>query len=274
MAAMPRYLMKGWGLLREIKIAGIPMHRGVTRLALHGDTQVREIEFDAAGETHREPVDHVLVHQGIVPNGNLALSTALTHRWDDVQRCWRPQLDGWGRSSDPQIVIAGDAGGIVGAEGAAEMGRVAAFAVAADLEKISSDQATGRAREPLRLLARHRAARPFLDFLYRPDTRWIAPESPDTIVCRCEEVRAGEIRRLVAEQNVPGPNQLKAFVRCGMGPCQGRLCGLTVVELIAQCRGVPVESVGYYRIRPPIKPVTLGDLASLDVPLRHDAVNP
>ncbi len=59
----------------------------------------------------------------------------------------------------------------------------------------------------------------------------------------------------------PGPNQLKAFTRCGMGPCQGRLCGPTVSELIAAERGVPVADVGYYRLRPPVKPVTLGELA-------------
>ena len=50
-----------------------------------------------------------------------------------------------------------------------------------------------------------------------------------------------------------------------MGPCQGRLCGLTVVELIAECRGVPVSEVGYYRIRSPVKPVTVGELAGLAV---------
>ena len=60
-----------------------------------------------------------------------------------------------------------------------------------------------------------------------------------------------------------GPNQLKAFTRCGMGPCQGRMCGLTVSELVAKARGETVEDVGYYRIRPPIKPVTLGELAAM-----------
>jgi hypothetical protein len=48
-----------------------------------------------------------------------------------------------------------------------------------------------------------------------------------------------------------------------MGPCQGRLCGLTAVELLAQCRGVSPRELGYYRIRPPIKPVPLGELAAL-----------
>jgi hypothetical protein len=48
-----------------------------------------------------------------------------------------------------------------------------------------------------------------------------------------------------------------------MGPCQGRLCGLTVTELIANERGISPADVGYYRLRFPIKPITLAELASL-----------
>ena len=60
-----------------------------------------------------------------------------------------------------------------------------------------------------------------------------------------------------------GPNQTKFFSRCGMGPCQGRYCGLTVTELMATERGVSPQEVGYYRLRPPIKPVTVAELAAL-----------
>ena len=60
-----------------------------------------------------------------------------------------------------------------------------------------------------------------------------------------------------------GPNQLKSFLRCGMGPCQGRLCGTTVTELIAEAHGTSPEEVGYYRLRPPVKPITLAELAGL-----------
>ncbi len=73
----------------------------------------------------------------------------------------------------------------------------------------------------------------------------------------------GEIRRVIA-LGCPGPNQAKAFTRCGMGPCQGRMCGLTVSELIAAECGRPVEEIGYYRIRPPLKPVTLAELAAME----------
>ena len=81
-------------------------------------------------------------------------------------------------------------------------------------------------------------------------------------MCRCEEVTARQVNDAIA-LGCPGPNQMKTFLRCGMGPCQGRLCGLTVTELIAEGRGVSPQDVGYYRLRPPVKPITVGELAAL-----------
>ena len=110
---------------------------------------------------------------------------------------------------------------------------------------------------------RYSVGRAFLDELYRPVTALRQPKG-DTIACRCEEVTAGQIRE-TARMGCEGPNQMKAFLRCGMGPCQGRLCGLTVTELIAEERGTTPDEVGYYRLRPPVKPITLGELASLPI---------
>ncbi|NJO54510.1 MAG: DUF2155 domain-containing protein [Bacteroidales bacterium] len=76
---------------------------------------------------------------------------------------------------------------------------------------------------------------------------------PETLVCRCEEVTAAEVRS-TADMGCEGPNQMKAFLRCGMGPCQGRMCGLAVSEVIARQRGENMDTVDYYRIRPPLKP--------------------
>jgi bacterioferritin-associated ferredoxin len=111
-------------------------------------------------------------------------------------------------------------------------------------------------------LARASRGRRFLDALYRPGKPFRVPANENVLVCRCEEVTAGKIRETVA-LGVVGPNQMKSFLRCGMGPCQGRLCGLTVTEMIADARRVPPAEVGYYRLRPPVKPVTLAELAAL-----------
>jgi hypothetical protein len=48
-----------------------------------------------------------------------------------------------------------------------------------------------------------------------------------------------------------------------MGPCQGRQCGYTVQALIAEAHGIDRAEVGFFNIRPPLKPVTLGELADL-----------
>ncbi|MEX2643250.1 MAG: (2Fe-2S)-binding protein, partial [Acetobacterales bacterium] len=127
---------------------------------------------------------------------------------------------------------------------------------AARRDSVAADWRTALRRE-LRL-------RPFLDALYRPADGFRVPDD-DVLACRCEEITAGEIRRMV-RLGASGPNQLKAFTRAGMGPCQGRLCGLTVCETIAAERGVPPSEVGYYRLRPPIKPMTLGALAGMAAP--------
>jgi hypothetical protein len=48
-----------------------------------------------------------------------------------------------------------------------------------------------------------------------------------------------------------------------MGPCQGRLCGPTVTGVLADALGMTPQEVGTFRIRPPLKPVRLGELAAL-----------
>jgi hypothetical protein len=159
----------------------------------------------------------------------------------------------------PGIFVAGDGAGIGGAQAAAEQGALAALAVASQLGAIDVSLRDREAASYRAALARVMRIRPFLDSLYRPrDVNRIPADS--TIVCRCEEVTAGDLRGFVALGCV-GPNQAKSFGRCGMGPCQGRMCGLTVTEVIADARKVSPAEVGYYRIRPPIKPLTLGELA-------------
>jgi len=108
-------------------------------------------------------------------------------------------------------------------------------------------------------LAREIAVRPFLDRLYRPAAAFRAPAEDDVLVCRCEEVTSGAIRQALSD-GAMGPNQLKSFTRCGMGPCQGRSCGLTAAAMVAAHRGTSVGEGGYFNIRFPVKPVPLGHL--------------
>ncbi len=252
------YFAKGLALLRAVR-RRVRVVGGVTALAAEGGDRLAAVRYTTARGEQRMPADLLLLHRGVVPNVNLAMAAGVPHRWDERQLCFVPERGGDGATALDGIAIAGDGGGIVGAEVAAEEGRLAAItAIRALKPGADLDRAEAAAE---RNLAHWRRGRGFLDALYRPG---FAPPDAETIVCRCEEVTTREIAAAVAEGCI-GPNQLKSFTRCGMGPCQGRLCGLTVTQLIAALRGVSPGEVGYYRLRPPVKPVTLGELAGLPV---------
>jgi NADPH-dependent 2,4-dienoyl-CoA reductase/sulfur reductase-like enzyme len=255
------YFAKGIALLAAIR-RRVKIVRHVSELRAQGAAALTEIVYRVAGGEERHmAADLLLLHQGVAPNINLASATGCQHVWDERQLCWSPIVDRFGASSIAGVTIAGDGAGIAGAEAAEHRGRLAALAAACRLGRIDEarrDREAARHRSALRRAERGRV---FLDLLYRPAEAFRVPRG-DTIVCRCEEVTAGQIVDAVA-LGCSGPNQMKSFLRCGMGPCQGRLCGLTVTELIAASRGVAPEAVGYYRLRPPVKPITLQELASL-----------
>ncbi len=249
-------LRKGLDLLSALRRHGVKVHPSCSELSIAGEDRAEAIEFTSRGARSRIPASLILIHQGVVPNTQLSWSVGAEHRWNVEQLCWEPITDDWGRIPGTALLVAGDSRGIVGALASAAQGRLAALAAGDDLGRV--DDLPSRSATARKDLRRHTRIRPFLDALYRPKDENRIPPKDDAVVCRCEEVTAGQIRRYV-ELGCRGPNQTKAFGRCGMGPCQGRLCGLTVTETIAAARNVPPEDVGYYRIRPPIKPVLLGD---------------
>ena len=254
------YAFKGLGLIREVK-AKVRVIRGVTKLRAEGEGKLAHVTFEAGGKAQTLTLDALFLHQGVVPHVNLAMAAGVAHTWDDVQLCFRPVLAAGGATSVEGILIAGDGAGIAGAEAAAERGRLAALVALKALKPEAMGKAPAQA-EVEAALARSTRGRAFLDRLFQPQKEFRIPADDDTIVCRCEEVTAGQIRQSIAV-GATGPNQLKAYRRCGMGPCQGRLCGLTVTELMADERGKTPEEIGYYRLRSPVKPVSLAEIASI-----------
>jgi len=82
----------------------------------------------------------------------------------------------------------------------------------------------------------------------------------DLIICRCEEITAGEIRRAI-RQGALTVSGVKRRTRAGMGLCQGRTCERLVARLLAQELGHPSARFEIDSVRPPVLPVTFGVLA-------------
>lgn len=256
------YLKKGALMQVALQASGIPLFRGVRDIAISGNEKAEMIAFTHHGRRRSIAANIVALHQGVVPSQQLARSIQCDFVWDDRQKGFRPALDAWGRSSQETVFVAGDGAGIGGAVTAEHGGRLAALEILHRLGRISMPQRDMAAGPAQQAIAAHLGIRPFLDTLYMPPEEVLIP-SDDVIVCRCEEIRAGSVRAAVRD-GAQGPNQVKAFLRCGMGPCQGRLCGPTISTVIAQARGEAPAETGYYNIRPPIKPIVLSELVNME----------
>jgi NADPH-dependent 2,4-dienoyl-CoA reductase/sulfur reductase-like enzyme len=256
------YLFKGLKLVASIKRAGVPWYKQATDLRAEGGDRIEGLRFNTAGTTHQLDTSLVMLHQGVIPALHIAEAAGCETQWNEAQQCWQPQLDRWGESSQPGIFIAGDGATIGGSRAAALSGQLAGLQSAFRLGLVEQAQRDRLARPVFNASQRHLAIRPFLDASYRVAASALIP-TDETLVCRCEEITAAEIRKVVA-LGCPGPNQAKAFVRCGMGPCQGRFCASTVENIFAAERAVSVGCIGRFNARPPLKPVTLGQLATSD----------
>ncbi|MCA3276202.1 MAG: FAD-dependent oxidoreductase [Roseomonas sp.] len=248
-------LAKGIGLILKARQAGMRVLTGAKHLRAEGSARVQGLRFEGGFE----PCDTLLLHEGVMPSTHISMAIGLEHVWDAQQICWRPKLDVFGASSHARIAVAGDGAVIAGWEAAVATAQLAVLDAALRLGRLSRADRDSRAEVSAEALLQARALRPFLDALYAPSQEILAPAEESTIICRCEEVTAGSLR-WAAAIGATGPNQAKAYLRCGMGPCQGRLCGPTVAAVIAETRNVPVEEVGHFRPRAPYKPITVAEL--------------
>ncbi len=254
-------ILKGLRWIRQIKQRGIPMISGVKNLSIEGEGQVESVTWiNANNQPQTLQCELALLHQGVIPNFQMAKLAGCAQRWDSTQLCWRTESDEWGATDNPVIAVAGDCGAIGGALTAEFQGQLVALGAAHSLGTLSLSQRDSQAAIIRRYLRRQNRLRRFVDTLYQPAS-WVTEPADDTIVCRCEEISAGEIRE-VAKLGCVGANQAKFFTRTGMGPCQGRMCGLTASAIIATTTGLSMDDVGAARIRPPLKPITLGELAN------------
>jgi len=255
------YLLKGLGMLGALRRAGVTVKHGLEAIEAEGGERLEAVRYRLGGRWHRIGASLLLTHFGVVPEPQLGRGLGLAHDWHDGQQAFVPRRDAHSLAAEPGVWLAGDGAGIGGARNAEREGHLAALAILA-----AEGEAVAREAAPLdRARRRDRSARTLLEALFRVPEGWLAAQPETTLVCRCEAVSLGEINAAMA-QGAAGPGQLKAFTRCGMGPCQGRLCGESVTRLLAGHLGTTPGAVGAYQVRPPLQSITLGELAAAAVP--------
>ena len=255
------YLGKGLSMAMKIVKARIPFVTGVTNIQAVGENHLEKVIYEVNGKQKEIITPCLLRHEGIIPRTHILNSLGAAHKWDGLQRYWYPDTDEFGATSIDGIHLAGDAGYVHGGDASITKGRLAGIDVAKQLGVITENEAAYRVKDLKKELIRTRIARGFLRYVFAPNPK-IFEISDETIVCRCESVTAGEIRRVVGEGN-SDVNEVKLYTRCGMGPCQGRMCGPALAEITAHVLSESPKNVGTLRVRQPFRPVTLENYCNL-----------
>lgn len=278
-AAMLRVLMRGWqhppiladGLrsLLILRRAGVPIlpQHVVTRIegpeGVEGagiapvDDQWRPSGVD--GPTVQ--VDSVVLGFGFVPASELGLLAGLEHTFDPTLGGWVPCRTERFEGTVPGIFVVGDGAGVRGGEQATLEGQIAGLAAAERLGNLFPGEARRLQRRPQRRL---RALRPFtsaLGELMAPRGGLATLMTPDTILCRCEEIPVSEVHAAVRLGGWD-LNGVKRLTRIWMGLCQGRICGPPTLLLLGTLLGRKPEQCGPLTPRPPIRPLSLSALAA------------
>jgi D-hydroxyproline dehydrogenase subunit alpha len=258
--------LEGLDHWQRLRAAGVALHFGcaVTRVEAQDGRVARATitQVDAewrprSGTERLVKADFVAVGFGLVPNTELARLAGCHQRFDPSTGTFVVAMDESLQASVAGLYAAGEACGIGGAEAALVEGRLAGLVAARSLGYRCSEAELAEARQ---LQAQHRSFAAALSDLFAVQPGLAQWPADDTLICRCEEVNAGQVRQ-AARYGAHELNGLKAWNRCGMGLCQGRTCGPIAAQLIAAETGARLESTGVFTPRPPLKPVPLGSIA-------------
>lgn len=245
-------LTLGLRCLRILARAGVRRLRRVTALAVEGAGRVTGLVIHAGRRCTTVPCDAVAIGFGLVPQTQLLDLMDAELALDGTSGLWLPVLDTAGRTSTPGVYAAGDGATLAGAEAAGLMGERAALAVLEDLRlAFDRDRAAWLDRE----LARHARFARALARAFPFPTRLEESVDDATVVCRCEGVTAGAVRSAVGAFDASEVNRVKALTRCGMGRCQGRICGPALARLVARASGRSLAEVGRLRAQAPVEPL-------------------
>jgi hydrogen cyanide synthase HcnB len=262
MLRQPGVFAKGLYYLAWLRLHGVPVHQGVRLERATGGTRVTSLRWRQGSAVREEACDAVGFGYALRPETQMADLLGCRFSYDEQQRAALPERDPAGRASVPGVYLAGDGAGIMGADAAEWAGERAALALLGD-----AGRPVDTAREAsLEAKLSHCASfRRGLERAFPFPADWAADVPDSLVICRCEEITAGQLRQCAQDTGAREMNRLKALTRVGMGRCQGRTCGVAAAEILAHASGHPIAQVGRLRDQAPIKPLPFAALQNAGV---------
>lgn len=212
------------------QLIGVPYKTSCWPVEAHGTEQLKSVTFTNGKKKWKVDCDYLACAFGLT--GNLELPRLLGCEIDSDAVA----VNDYQQTSLQDVYCAGEPTGIGGIDNALTEGLIAGLAAAGNMEQAKSLFGT---RDRYTKFEKAMAK----GFALRDELKDLA--TAETIVCRCEDVTAGQLSEFNDFKSA------KLQTRCGMGPCQGRICGCAVKAMF----GWENKSV-----RPPVYPAKMKNL--------------
>ena len=250
----PRLVADGAGYRLAVARAKVPVLNGWELSAILGKDLVEgaELRQISTGRTHRFEVDSVVAGDGFAPQLELARLLDVPITTDPKTGQINPERIAEGRTPVPGVWIAGDGGGLGGAEIALCQGDLSAVEALEFIGKSDKIDLTDTRKR----LGRAQKFQAALWSLFSAPERSLPAD--ETILCRCEGVIAATARAAIAG-GADDPVVLKRATRIGMGRCQGRYCLPQVLRLLNDV-GYETSPEALFAPQIPARAVPLGAL--------------
>lgn len=271
LASRPDLLAQGFSWVAKLRRAAVPLFFGHTVTAVGGseaveDVEIRPVDPDWRPLREGQPVlikaRSVAIGHGLVPATEALQLLGVPHAFHPAEGGWTPQVEADRSTPVAGVYAAGDCAGVVGAAAAGLAGEIAGLSVARDAGRLSPSAYEGETRGLQRKWARAARFGSAISRLMALRTGLIQAIPSPTVVCRCEDVTRASIEAAVSA-GVRHVGQLKSTTRCGMGPCQGRMCAEAAAELVALGSGSDRTAVGQWTARTPMLPVPLAAMVGV-----------
>jgi NADPH-dependent 2,4-dienoyl-CoA reductase/sulfur reductase-like enzyme len=253
----PGKLVEGAEYAYRLAAGRVPVRSGHMVAAAEGTDALEAVivaRADGSGGERRIECDALAIGYGLAPQIDIGLTLGCQHQVlaDGTVAL---KVDRSQRTSVAGLYAAGEAAGVAGAQTALVEGEIAGLAVTG----------AARSRRASALRRRRDRRRAFADVLRKQHPvppLWRDRLTPETTVCRCEEVPASAITEAVAGLGAADARTVKLLTRAGMGWCQGRMCGFAVACLAKPDAEAPSPQDLLAAARRPLaRPVPLGVLA-------------
>ena len=256
---------EGMRYLTKIAFAGVPVQFNRRIIEARGNGSLEAV---VVGKTDRngkiiEGKERIITTSGLaysygfVPNVELPNLGGCKLIYERKLGGWITEVNEHMESSSAGMYCAGEVTGVGGALKSVNEGETASISI---LQKFGKGDRFSRRK--LKLIGErkhHLAFAECFNTLYGIRAKEIQDIPGDTILCRCEDVKMGDIREAVSNGFI-SPGALKTSVRAGMGNCQGRTCGPVIYDILAAASGEEGRNFTPFSNRPPLKPVKINSL--------------